>query len=69
MSAIVQFDLLKYLLSELHSGSRRLPIEFPEHLIIAGSLHHPANLPTVEHGDITTPISFYRGHAYFYTQL
>jgi ABC-type nickel/cobalt efflux system permease component RcnA len=47
----VQFDLLKYLLSELHSGSRRLIKEFPEHLIIAGSLcdlHHPANLPTVE---------------------
>jgi hypothetical protein len=32
-----------YLLSELHSGSRRLPI-----FIIAGSLHHSANLPTVE---------------------
>jgi hypothetical protein len=28
ISARVQFDLLKYLLSELHSGSRRLPIIF-----------------------------------------
>jgi hypothetical protein len=45
-------------------------LKIPEHLIIAGSL---CDLLTYQqlnvNGDITTPISFYRGHAYFYTQL
>jgi hypothetical protein len=43
ISAKVQFDLLKYLLSELHSGI------ISEHLVIAGvcDLHHPANLPAI----------------------